>query len=56
LPELDDWQAPALFGDADPIVDAELIEPEADHIGLPPGSNAEPAHSAGRRTYTIRDF
>ena len=39
LPELDDWQAPALFGDADPIVGAELVEPEPDRTDVPPSGS-----------------
>jgi len=40
----------------EPILDAEVIESEPDRTDLPPRWNAEPAHSAGRRTYTISDF
>ena len=56
--ELHEWHTPALLGggDAAPVVDAERIEPAPDRSDLPPSSNAERAGSAGRRTYTIRDF
>jgi hypothetical protein len=63
--ELNGCPQPALVGpiDAEPssprageIVDAEVIESEPDRTDLPPRWNAEPAHSAGRRTYTIKDF
>ncbi len=40
----------------EPILDAEVIESELDRTDLPPHWNAEPAHSAGRRTYTFSDF
>ena len=58
--ELNGWPQPALVhgGDATPIVDAEVIEPEPepDRTGLPPSLNTERALEAGRRTYTLRDF
>jgi hypothetical protein len=56
--DLNEWHAPALIGssDAHAIVDAELAESEPDRTGLSPGSTAERANSAGRRTYTVRDF
>lgn len=38
------------------IVDAEVVEPEPDRTDVPPRASAERANSAGRRTYTIRDF
>ncbi len=38
------------------ILDAKVIKSEPDRTGLPPRWNAEPAHSAGRRTYTLSDF
>ena len=57
---LDEWHPPALVhgGDATPIVDAEVIEPEPDpdRTGLAPRWNAKQASYAGRRTYTISDF
>jgi len=40
----------------EPIVDAEVIEPEPDGTDLPPSVNTERAREAGRRTYTFRDF
>ncbi len=56
----DKWRTQALVhrGDATPIVDAEVIEPEAepDRTGLALSSNAEQASCTGRRTYTLRDF
>jgi hypothetical protein len=42
--------------DGEPIVDAEVIEPEPDGTDLPPSLNTERALEAGRRTYTLRDF
>jgi hypothetical protein len=42
--------------DADPIVDAELVELGADGTDSSPRSNAEPASNADRRTYTPSDF
>ena len=42
--------------DGEPIVDAEVIEPEPDSTDLPPRLNTERALEAGRRTYTLRDF
>ena len=41
---------------ADPIVDAEVIEPEPDGTDVPPSLNTERALEAGRTTYTPRDF
>jgi len=46
----------AAVGPAGPIVKAELIEPRPDPGDVPPGSSAERARNAGRRTYTLRDF
>jgi hypothetical protein len=42
--------------DAEPIVDAEVIDSEPDSTDLPPSLNTERALEAGRRTYTPRDF
>jgi hypothetical protein len=42
--------------DAQPIVDAELVELESERTDAPSGSNGDHASHAGRRTYTIRDF
>ena len=55
--ELHEWHTPALLGggDAAPVVDAELVEPEPDRTDLPPRSNAERTTNAGRRTYALRD-
>lgn len=43
-------------GDAPPVVDAEVIEPELDRNDSFHPSNAEPTSKAGRRTYTLSDF
>ena len=53
----DEWHTPALLGggDAAPVVDAELVEPEPDRTDLPPRSNAERTTNAGRRAYALRD-
>ena len=48
--------APVRSNDGEPIVDAEVIEPEPDGTDLPPSLNTEHALEAGRRTYTLRDF
>jgi hypothetical protein len=44
--------------DGEPIVDAEVSEPEPepDRTGLACSSNAEQASRTGRRTYSSRDF
>jgi hypothetical protein len=42
--------------DGEPIVDAEVIEPEPDGTDVPPSLSTERALEAGRRTYTLRDF
>jgi hypothetical protein len=42
--------------DGEPIVDAEVIEPEPHGTDLPPSLKTERALEAGRRTYTLRDF
>jgi hypothetical protein len=42
--------------DGEPIVDAEVIEPEPDGTDLPPSLHTERALEVGRRTYTPRDF
>jgi hypothetical protein len=42
--------------DGEPIVDAEVIEPEPDSTDLPPRLNTERALEANRRTYALRDF
>jgi hypothetical protein len=45
------WTSPR-----EPIVDAEVIEPEPDGTDLPQRSPAEGASCAGRKTYTFKDF
>src|SRR5262249_12869881 len=42
--------------DGEPIVDAEVIEPEPDRTDLPRRSPAGGASCAGRKTYTLKDF
>jgi len=42
--------------DGEPIVDAEVIEPEPDGTDVPPSLNTERALEVGRRTYILRDF
>jgi hypothetical protein len=42
--------------DCDPILDAELVEPERDRTDLPHGSMAGRVDNSGRRTYTLNDF
>jgi hypothetical protein len=51
-----DTIAVARSNDGEPIVDAEVIEPEPDGTGVPPSLNTERALEADRRTYTLRDF
>ncbi len=56
--ELNERHLPALVhgGDATPIVDAEVIEPEPDCTDLLGSSSVEQASNAGRRTYSVKDF
>ncbi len=56
--ELNERHPPALVhgGDATPIVDAEVIEPEPDCTEFLDGSSVERASNAGRRTYSVKDF
>ena len=55
--ELHEWHTPVFLGggDAAPVVDAELVEPEPERTDLLPRSNAERTTNAGRRTYALRD-
>ncbi len=55
---LDEWHTHALVdgGDATPIVDAQVIEPEPDCTDFLDSSNVGRASNAGRRTYSVRDF
>ena len=56
--ELNEWHTRALVGggDAAPVVDPELVEPEAERTDLSPKLNAELSSRAGRKTYTLSDF
>ncbi len=56
--EPNERQPPAVAhgGDATPIVDAEVIEPEPDCTEFLESSSVERASNAGRRTYSVRDF
>jgi hypothetical protein len=58
LDAIDSTTPPALVrgSDAQPIVDAELVELESERADVPSGSNADHPSHTGRRIYTIRDF
>jgi hypothetical protein len=56
--ELHEWRTAALLGggDAAPVVDTELVEPEPGRTDLPPRSNAERTTNARRRDIRSQKF
>lgn len=56
--ELHEWRTAALLGggDAAPVVDTELVEPEPGRTDLPPRSNAERTTNARRRDIRSQRF